>query len=405
MRVGPHPVLYTCEKQPHTIVIEPTSGLTVRYVSRLLCVFLLVSAAAAQVPATIGEQFTSEEHLAKPGWWPRKGNAPRSDYVGAEVCAQCHAALAAGQQKHAMAHTATPAAKAQIPGGKAAYDIGPFHYSLTKQDSNMTYAVTGKGETFSAPVLWVFGSGSRGQSFLFQHHGNFEEARISFFRNLGFGITPDHPSGIPDSMENALGREIPKEEAPACFGCHTTAANVSNHFDPEHSMPGISCEGCHGPGAAHVAAASAGVGGNPGMITNPRNLDPSTAVDFCGSCHRTWWDISQLPYRGVNNTRFPAYRLEGSRCWGKGDARLTCFACHDPHQPLVKDLAAYDGKCLSCHVTSASKKLADHPGAACPVATKNCASCHMPKYEVPKMRNAFTDHRIRVVKDLTSFPD
>jgi len=386
--------------------MSQTSGLAciVRYVGELLLVLLSVSVATAQVPATIGEQFSSDEHLAKPGWWPRKGDASRNDYVGAEVCAQCHAALAAGQQQHAMAHTAIPASKAELPGGKAAYDIGPFHYNLTKQNSAMTYTVTGNGETFSAPITWVFGSGSRGQSFLFEHKGNFEEARISFFRNLGIAITPDHPAGVPDSLEHSLGREIPAEEAPACFGCHTTAANVSNHFDPAHSMPGISCEGCHGPGAAHVAAASAGVG-NPGMITNPRNLGPSTAVDFCGSCHRTWWDINQLPYRGVDNARFPAYRLEGSRCWGKGDARLTCFACHDPHQPLVKDLAAYDGKCLSCHVTSTARKSADHPGAACPVATSNCASCHMPRYEIPKMRTLFTDHRIRVVHDPTSFPD
>jgi hypothetical protein len=93
-------VLYTCEKQPHTIVIDLTSDLLVRNLSGLLSVFLLVSVAAAQVPATIGEQFTSDEHLTKPGWWPRKGDAPRSDYVGAEVCAQCHAALAAGQRQH-----------------------------------------------------------------------------------------------------------------------------------------------------------------------------------------------------------------------------------------------------------------------------------------------------------------
>jgi hypothetical protein len=107
----------------------------------------------------------------------------------------------------------------------------------------------------------------------------------------------------------------------------------------------------------------------------------------------------------VNNARFPAYRLEGSRCWGRGDARITCMACHDPHQPLVKDLAAYDGKCLSCHLVSATQKSADHPGAACPVATSNCANCHMPRYEIPKMHTVFTDHRIRVAHDRTVFPD
>jgi hypothetical protein len=119
----------------------------------------------AQVPATIGEQFTSDEPLAKPGWWPRKGDAPRSDYVGAQVCAQCHAGIAEGQARHAMAHTAIPAAKAEILGGKLVFDLGPFHYTLVKQDDALNYTVTLNGETFSAPILWVVGSGSRGQSF------------------------------------------------------------------------------------------------------------------------------------------------------------------------------------------------------------------------------------------------
>ena len=304
-----------------------------------------------------------------------------------------------------MAHTATPPAQATLPGGKVAYDLGPFHYELTKQDGGITYNVSGNGQTFSAPVLLVFGSGSRGQSFLFRHNADLEEARISLFHDFGVGITPDHPAGIPDLLDRALGREIPKEEQIQCFGCHTTAANVSGHLDTAHLIPGISCEGCHGPGAAHVAAANADLGGNPGLIFNPVHLDPSMSVDFCGSCHRTWWDISNLPYRGVNNARFPAYRLESSKCWGKGDARLTCMACHDPHQPLVKDLTAYDSKCLSCHVTAAGQKQADHPGPPCPVATTKCASCHMQRYTVPKMRTTFTDHYIRIVKDASVFPD
>lgn len=360
----------------------------------------------AQTPATIADQLSSDEHLSQPGWWPRKGDAPRADYVGAQVCAQCHSSLYAGQQQHAMAHTAMLPADAQSLRGQHTFDIGPFHYTVGEQGKSFVYQVTGNGESFSAPILWVFGSGNRGQSFLYKREGKLYEARISYFSKLGYNITPDHPAGIPDSLENALGREIPKDEEPACFGCHTTAANINHHLDTNSMMLGISCEGCHGPGAAHVADASAGGGSiNLGLIVNPRRLNPSTSVDFCGSCHRTWWDIEQLPYRGVNNARFPAYRLEGSRCWGKGDARITCFACHDPHKPLVKDLTAYDEKCLSCHISKTGEKTGDHAGHACPVATSKCASCHMPKYEVPKMHTVFTDHRIRVVKDDSKFPD
>jgi len=372
-----------------------------------VCLLLIVRA-EAQVPATIWEQLSSEEHLAKPGWWPRKGDAARSDYVGADVCAGCHSALANGQKQHAMAHTSMPVSNSEGLGRTVNYDIGPFHYSIVpdKDKDNVTYTVTGGGQSFSAPFLWAFGSGSRGQTFLFQHNGDWYEARISFFRGLGFDITPSHPKGIPANLEDALGRKLSPKEASKCFGCHATAAITNHQFDPAHLIPGISCEGCHGPGAAHVAAASAGTGENQGMILNPGRLDPSTSVDFCGSCHRTWWDINELGYRGVGNARFACYRLEASRCWGKGDPRITCFACHDPHRPLVTDLSAYDEKCLSCHVKSAALSVSpDHPGRGCPVSTTQCATCHMPKYNLPQMHAPFTDHYIRVVRDASVFPD
>jgi hypothetical protein len=140
-------------------------------------------------------------------------------------------------------------------------------------------------------------------------------------------------------------------------------------------------------------------------ILNPRKMSAVASVDFCGACHRTWADVLQTEVTGVANVRFQPYRLESSKCWGRGDARLACYTCHDPHQPLVTATASYDSKCLSCHVAKHGEKLAEHPGAACPVATSNCASCHMPKVEVPSMHAPFTDHRIRVVRDAAAYPN
>jgi hypothetical protein len=47
----------------------------------------------------------------------------------------------------------------------------------------------------------------------------------------------------------------------------------------------------------------------------------------------------------------------------------------------------------------------EHPGAACPVSTSKCVSCHMPKYELPGFHGKFTDHWIRIAKPGTAFPD
>ena len=136
-------------------------------------------------------------------------------------------------------------------------------------------------------------------------------------------------------------------------------------------------------------------------IMDPAGLSPADSVDFCGACHTTWADVVEAASKpGPENIRFEPYGLEQSRCWGtNGDARITCVACHDPHQPLVHEPSAYDSKCLACHgLRSVSKK----PAAAksmCKVATSNCVTCHMPKYDLPQTHAVFTDHEIRVVRE------
>ena len=199
-------------------------------------------------------------------------------------------------------------------------------------------------------------------------------------------------------------------EVGRCFACHSTASSSNGTLDEKNLVPGITCEACHGPGAAHVSTMTAAkIAGTPEIadktIFNAATLAPADSVDFCGSCHGTWWDVKLSGVRGVSNVKSQPYRLEISKCWGKGDARLTCVACHDPHQPLQTNSIAYDGTCLACHVTSASAhKDATHPGAACPVSTNDCASCHMPKIYVPEMHYKFTDHDIRIVRAGAAYP-
>jgi hypothetical protein len=136
-------------------------------------------------------------------------------------------------------------------------------------------------------------------------------------------------------------------------------------------------------------------------IINPMRLSPEDSVDFCGACHRTWADVAmEMPASiGATSLRFQPYRLEKSRCWGEnGDPRITCIACHDPHQPLVRELSAYDSKCLACHSRQGESQRHTGVNLTCTVGTHDCASCHMPKYEVPEIHAKFTDHYIRVVR-------
>jgi hypothetical protein len=200
-------------------------------------------------------------------------------------------------------------------------------------------------------------------------------------------------------MDEAMGRPVADAELRRCFGCHTTASAAAGQFDSSQAMPGITCEGCHGPGRRHVDVMkqrprAQGIT----HIFNPASLEPADSVDFCGACHSTFWDVKLAGEKGSAAIRSQPYRLLSSRCWSAGDGRITCVACHNPHAPLVRDPLAYDVRCHGCHVARGASVTREHPGRACTVAEARCATCHMPKYELPEMHHEFTDHLIRVVR-------
>ena len=125
----------------------------------------------------------------------------------------------------------------------------------------------------------------------------------------------------------AIGRPLADFEARTCFSCHTTAMFATSPIDEHSIVPSVSCEACHGPGAGHVAAVQASenkAGAWDRHILNPARLAPAQSVDLCGACHSTPWDVRLMGATGVQTVRFPAYRLEKSRCWGlQGDARAS----------------------------------------------------------------------------------
>jgi hypothetical protein len=287
------------------------------------------------------------------------------------------------------------------------FRLDSFQYQITQNsDGAISAAVTDGMHSSSHELAWAFGSGAVGQSLLFQRDGAFYETRFSIFpKAKAVDTTPNQRQWVARTLDQAAGRRVGEAELRRCFGCHSTAAITQGRLAPERLIPSVTCEACHGPGGIHVAMAKSGMEAGTMAIFNPAQLTPADSVDFCGACHGTSWDIVLGGAKGVENVRFPAYRLEKSRCWGTGEKRLVCTACHDPHVPLVRDSAGYDLNCLACHVKSGEKPTAEHPGQACKTATKNCVSCHMPKFELREMHSSYTDHYIRIVRDASVFPD
>jgi hypothetical protein len=378
-------------------------------VAGLAAAFALFSQTPNTNSSAMEYPMTTENRVLAPGWWPTKGTAPKEDFVGEALCAKCHSNEAAAWAATPMAHASMLAQDSSILQYFQALtsQSGPYRYKIFKAGDKWNFSVSDGTSSITEPLIWAFGFNHKGQAYLFERNDAFYDTRLSFYNTLqSLDIATGHPEGTPANLEAALGRRMPADETSHCFGCHTTSSTTSGRFDPYHSTPGVTCEACHGPGSKHVAAMKSGkIDQGRRAIFNPAALGPIASVDFCGACHRTWGDVLDAGTTGVRNVRFQPYRLERSRCWGKGDARLKCITCHNPHELIVRDAASYDVKCLACHVTRGTQVSRDHPGRACPVGLSACVTCHMPPAVIPSMHAPFTDHRIRITRQGEIFPD
>jgi len=342
----------------------------------------------------------------EPLWNSIEGPPAGSRYVGSAVCAGCHASEAKTYESTPMAQAASLTADAEILRShpRLAFREGRYRYEIVRQGHQSLYSASDGKQTITEPILWALGKGEAGQTYVFQHDGAYYQSRVSFFNDTQrLGVTLGDSAEVPATLEDALGDRQVENDARQCIACHTTGAVVGGEFHPASAAPGVGCEACHGPGAEHVAAVQSGSPAHRAMF-NPGRLAPYDLDNFCGSCHRTWTEVQLMHVLDVRNVRFQPYRLEKSRCWSATDSRISCLACHDPHRNLVRSASFYDVKCQACHQPKGQVADERHPGAPCPVGTRRCVTCHMPKNELPGGHFRFTDHYIRVVAAHASYP-
>jgi hypothetical protein len=156
--------------------------------------------------------------------------------------------------------------------------------------------------------------------------------------------------------------EAGKEKKYDCGPCHTTGYTKEGQQDGRPGMvgtwafPGITCEECHGPGKAHVAAPTKA----------SIKVDRSEAA--CGKCHIRGAK-EKIPAAGGFIRHHEQYNeLIASPHAGK----LTCVSCHDPHKR--RTISTKVG-CESCH----SQQASDFKGSGHERSRVQCLDCHMPK--------------------------
>lgn len=344
----------------------------------------------------------------------RATHAPAgAKYVGNKACAECHT--------QTETQGATPMAKALEMVEECSilkahpeltFKSGTYIYLIERKNNQSIYSVTDGRETISAPILYAFGQGKAGQTYVLERNGKYFESRISFYNETkGLDYTLGSPRGAAKSLEEAFGRMMDSLDTKDCFSCHSTAAVSEGKLQLDNMTPGITCEGCHGAGDKHVALMKTkpkeGAKGRQGetAILNPGHFDTEGQSQFCGSCHRTWAQVQLMKAQGVVNVRFQPYRIFSSKCYDFDDKRISCTACHDPHDNSKRPAGFYDGKCIACHQPSTGKEKLKVITTCKTGKTQNCTVCHMPEYEIPGSHHKFTDHQIRIVRTGEPYPN
>ena len=319
---------------------------------------------------------------------------------GPATCSNCHRSEAISQPKTQMGRAM------QLPGDnptlvshpKLTFRSGSYFYTVETHNGQSRYSVSDGTRTISVPIAWSMGA--QAQTWILQRDGRMYESLVSYYPILnGLFTTVGDENMKPATLEEAVGRPLSGEDARTCFGCHATHAIDDHKLNLSSLKPGLTCEHCHAGSMEHLKTATK----SGSSISTPPSLgDLSTEdlSDFCGTCHRTWELVTRAGWRGTSNVRFQPYRLANSRCYDGADSRISCIACHNPHQDVVRDAAYYDSKCLACHTTPAQAH-----AKTCPVAKSNCSSCHMPKVPFPGGHFIFTDHQIRIVKANEPYPN
>jgi hypothetical protein len=318
-------------------------------------------------------------------------------------CTHCHTE-AISQPSTNMAHALETAEQSAVlidhPLLTATW--GKYSYRIQRQGDRSLYSVTDGATTLTLPIHWVMGASSAvGQTYILEKDGELYESRMSWFKELnGLGPTLGGNGSLPADVHEAAGRLMSHDDKLLCFGCHATNASQGRQLTLERMFPGVQCQHCHEGTEDHLAAMSSRNGhpAVPAALAKLQGMSAEQASNFCGRCHRTWTEIAVQPNPSISNIRFQPYRLTGSKCYDPDDERISCLACHNPHQEASARPVNYDAKCAACH--SGGKISAK----ACPVSKTKCVGCHMPKIELPGGHYRFSDHRIRIVKPNEPYP-
>jgi predicted CXXCH cytochrome family protein len=328
------------------------------------------------------------------------------------VCAPCHREICERYRATPMAHASGPASDGFI-AADFNHRASGVHYVIGERDGQvwMSYERDDAARPLNGreELRFFIGSGKRGRTFLFEKEGYWFESPINWYARKGiWDMTPN------DLSDREMPLTLPVDSG--CLHCHASGVvsalpDARNHYaSAPFAFGGITCSGCHGNPAAHVASQ-----GKVHML-NIAALEPARRDSVCLNCHLEGQAAVDREGRESEDfapgdnlsdyTLFFVYRREPgsggratsqweallqSECKRKSGERLTCITCHDPHgSPSSSDrIAYYRQRCLTCH-NQAAFAARHHP------ENPDCTACHMARAASTDIAHEqVTDHLIK----------
>jgi Flp pilus assembly protein TadD len=398
---------------------------------------LWIGALAAIVVAVAGAFFLERKAATFRGMVAAP-TAQNSDYVDPAECTRCHRDVDATYRKTGMGRSFSEASAANAVEDFAranTVDHRPsgMRYEMVERNGKLferrsQHGFDGKEtNVMEERIDYVIGSGNHARTYLHRAaNGQLIELPVTWYsESKGYwAMSPGYDRKHQKDFFRAI--------KPECMFCHNGYpqvnagslhdADLDKSIFPEQLPEGIDCQRCHGPGRAHVEAASDSHSSEERVratIVNPARLGRERQLEVCMQCHletsylepneQRAFDRPIFSYRpgepmadyklyflpdaaNATDDRFEiahaAFRLRKSACFR--NSQMTCLTCHNPHDiPHGPDATAhYVEACLNCHH--------DVKHTVALPAASTCLTCHMPKRRTDDaVHVAMTDHFIR----------
>jgi DmsE family decaheme c-type cytochrome len=158
--------------------------------------------------------------------------------------------------------------------------------------------------------------------------------------------------GGKNTIPHAFSLMKPGETLEVCLSCHAKDQNRANIRSSEHTLSGVACTRCH---SIHRSAA--------------KHLLAKTEREVCFTCHAAQRAQFEMPSR---------HRVD--------EGFMQCSDCHNPHggfpptwragqsPRLMTQAAGNKEPCIQCHADKFGPFVFEHPS----VAVEGCEACHNP---------------------------